>query len=73
MAELAYIGHNTAAVNHLLSNIDDDTLTEVYGHLNTPESSFYRNVAGVEMMRRGLPIDDDADEFFIHRRDDGEL
>ncbi|OXN00468.1 hypothetical protein [Bifidobacterium vansinderenii] len=61
LAELEYIGHNTAAVADLLSNIDDDTLTAVFNALDPAKDTFYRNVAGVEMMKRNLPIDGQGD------------
>lgn len=57
LAELHYIGHNTAAVADLLSNIDDDMLTDTFNALDPAEDTFFRNIAGVEMMRRNLPID----------------
>ncbi|MBT1176220.1 hypothetical protein [Bifidobacterium callimiconis] len=61
LAELEYIGHNTAAVADLLSNIDDDTLSDVFNALDPAKDTFFRNIAGVEMMKRNLPIDGHGD------------
>ncbi|PWG59464.1 hypothetical protein [Bifidobacterium catulorum] len=65
MAELDYIGGNTAAVADLLSNVDDDTLTDVFETLDPMNQSFIRNIAGVEMIRRGIVLDDGSEAYAV--------
>ncbi|PLS30469.1 hypothetical protein Uis1B_1614 [Bifidobacterium margollesii] len=52
--ELRYIGHNVAAASHLLSNVSDSMLLEIFGTLDAAGDSYYRNIVGVEMLRRGM-------------------
>ncbi|MBW3087817.1 hypothetical protein KIH77_03590 [Bifidobacterium sp. 82T24] len=65
MSELSYIGRNTAAIADLLSNVDDDTLTEVFRSLDPVSQSFVRNIAGVEMLRRGIALDDGSETYAV--------
>ncbi|PJM75258.1 hypothetical protein CSQ87_06645 [Bifidobacterium simiarum] len=54
ISELGYIGHNVAAAAHLLSNVDDAVLAETFRLLDERKDSYWRDIAGVEMLRRGM-------------------